>query len=117
MPRVNIPIEPVAELGTSQPAVTAGNATSDHYLDGGTDCIVECKNTSAGSLDVTFVTPYVTAGGIALADNAVTVAAGAVKLVRLKGSAVRVFYQQSGDSLRIWIDINSSSWEFRAYAI
>jgi len=117
MPRVNIPLTYVAELGTSQPAVTAGDATSDHYLDGFTDCIVECKNTSAGSLDVTFVTPYVTAGGVALADNVVTVAAGAVKLVKLRGTAVRVFYQQSGDSDRIWIDISSSSWEFRAYSI
>ncbi len=117
MPRVNIPTTPVAELGTSQPTATAGDATNDHYLDGGQDYIVECKNTSGGSLDVTFVTPYVTAGGVALADNVVTVATGAVKLVRLKGSGVRVFYQQSGDSDRIWIDINSSSWEFRAYAI
>lgn len=117
MPRANIPITTIVEAGTSQPAATAGDATNNHYLVGTTDCIVECKNTSAGSLDVTFVTSYATAGGLGLADNVVSVAAGAIKLVKLDGNGVRLFYKQSADSDRIWVDISSSSWEFRAYAI
>lgn len=117
MPRVQIPITAVAETGTTEPAAVTGDAVNDHYLDGGTDCIVECSNTSAGSLDVTFVTSYSTAGGIALADNVITVAAGVTRLVKLKGNGVRVFYKQSADSDRIYVDVTSNSWEFRAYAI
>lgn len=117
MPRVQIPITTVAETGTASPAATAGDAANDHYLNGGTDVLVECKNTSAGSLDVTFVTSYVTTGGIALADNVISVPAGATRLVKIKGSPTRVFYEQAGDASRIWVDITSNSWEFRAYAI
>jgi len=114
MPRTQIPITAVVETGTAQPAATAGDATNDHYL-ANANVIVECKNTSGGALDVTFVTPYATPGGVALADNVVNVGAGAVKLVNLKASGR--YYTQSGDSDRVWVDVTSTSWELRAYAI
>lgn len=117
MPRTNIPITTVAETGTVQPSATAGDAANDHYIEGGTNVIVECKNTSGGSLDVTFQTVYTTPGGVALADNVISVAAGAVKLMKLSTPAVRAFYQQSGDSERIYVDVTSNSWEFRVYGI
>lgn len=117
MPRVQIPVTTIAETGTARPAATAGDAANDHYIDGTVDLIVECTNTSAGSLDVTFVTSYVTAGGLALADNVISVGAGATKLVKLDGNGVRLFYKQSGDADRIYIDVTSNSWEFRAYAL
>jgi len=112
MPRVQIPITAVVELGTAQPAATAGDATNDHYLSSA-NCIIECKNTSGGALDVTFVTPFATAGGLALQDNVISVGAGAIKLVNL--AAVAFNYRQSGDSNRIYVDVTSNSWEFRAY--
>ena len=114
MPRVQIPITTVAELGTSQPAATTGDAANDHYL-ASANCIIECKNTSGGSLDVTFVTSFATAGGLTLQDNAISVGAGAIKLVNL--SAVASNYRQAGDSNRIHVNVTSNSWEFRAYAI
>jgi hypothetical protein len=117
MPRVQIPITDVAETGTAQPSVTAGDSTNDHYLAGGGDVLVECKNTSGGALSVTFVTPYVSPGGIGLEDNVVSVNAGAVKLVKIAGAAVRRQYEQTTDSDRIYVDITSNSWEFRAYGI
>ena len=114
MPRVQIPITTIAELGTAQPAATGGDAANDHYL-ASANCIVECKNTSAGSLDVTFVTSFATAGGLTLQDNVISVGAGAIKLVNI--AAVASNYRQSGDSNRIYVDVTSNSWEFRAYAI
>jgi len=116
MPRVQIPITAVADTGTVQPSATAGDATNDHYLAGDTDCLVECKNTSAGELTVTFVTSY-TIGGIALADNAVAVAAGAIKYVPLNTSQKRQLYKQSADLDHIYVNVDSVSWEFRAYAV
>lgn len=113
MARTLIPITTIAELGTSQPSATAGDATNDHYLLSA-NCIVECKNTSGGALDVTFVTSYQTSGGLTLQDNVITVAAGAIKLVDIHATAAN--YRQSGDSNRIYVDVMSNSWEFRAYA-
>lgn len=117
MPRTQIAITTVAETGTAQPSVTNGDATNDHYIAGGTDILVECKNTSAGGLDVTFVTSYATSGGLALADNAITVGAGATKVMKIVGPASRRLYEQSGDSNRIYIDVTSNSWEFRVYGV
>lgn len=117
MARTNIPITSVAETGTAQPSATAGDATNDHYIEGGTNMIVECKNTSGGALDVTFQTAYTTPGGVALADNVINVGAGAIKLMKLSTAPVRAFYQQDADSERIWVDVTSNSWEFRAYAV
>jgi len=114
MARTLIPITTVAEIGTAQPSATAGDAANDHYLVNA-NVIVECKNTSGGALDVTFVTPYATPGGVALADNVINVGAGAVKLANLKASGR--YYTQSSDSYRVWVDVTSNSWEFRAYAI
>lgn len=117
MARTQIPVTAVAETGTSQPAVTNGDATNDHYIAGGSDLVVECKNTSGGALDATFVTSYATSGGIGLEDNVVNVGAGATKLVKLVGSSTRRLYEQSGDSNRIYVNVTSNSWEFRAYGL
>src|SRR5687768_5731021 len=117
MARTNIPITAIAETGTSQPAATTGDAANDHYIDGGSNIIVECKNTSGGALVATFVTDYETPGGVPLADNEVSVTAGAIKLVKLDSSQVRAYYQQSADSNRIYIDVTSNSWEFRVYGL
>lgn len=117
MPRVLIPVTVVSETGTSQPSAVTGVAADDHYLVGDSDCIVECKNTSGGNLDVTFVTTYVTSGGLALEPNARTVAGGATMYFLLGSNAVRRQYHQEADSDRIHVDITSNAWEFRAYAI
>lgn len=117
MPRTNIPITSVAETGTAQPAATVGDAANDHYIEGGTNVVVECKNTSGGALDVTFETVYTTPGGVALADNIINVGAGAVELMKLSSSAVRAFYQQGADLERIYVNVTSNSWEFRVYGI
>lgn len=117
MARTNIPITVVGELGTAQPAVTPGDATNDHYIEGNTDVLIEMKNTDAGSQDATIVTAFETAGGVPLEDIAVTVAAGATKLVRLVGGTRTTYYAQSGDSNRIYIDVATDNWEFRVYEI
>lgn len=117
MPRVNLPITALAEIGTLQPSATGGDATNDHYIDGGSNVIVECKNTSGGVLVVTFQTVFTTSGGIPLADNDISVAAGAIKYVKLTTNSIRLFYQQPTDSSRIHVDVTSNSWEFRVYGI
>lgn len=117
MARTNIPITTVAETGTAQPSVTNGDAANDHYIVGGTDVLVECKNTSGGDLTVTFVTSYATTGGLALADNAITVGTGATKVMKIAGPASRRLYEQSGDSNYIHVDVTSNSWEFRVYGL
>lgn len=117
MARTQIPITSIAETGTANGSATAGDATNDHYIAGGTDLLVECKNTSGGDLVVTFVTSYVTSGGIALEDNAITVGTGAIKLVNLKGASTRRLYEQTTDSNRIHVNVTSNSWEFRAFGL
>ena len=117
MARTNIPITSVAELGTAQPSATAGDSANDHYIDGGQDVLIEMKNTSGGTLVATVVTPYATPGGVALADVDVSCTAGQTKYVKLKGGTRSTYYQQSGDSNRIYVDVTSDSWEFRVYAI
>jgi len=117
MARTQIPITAIAETGTAQQTATGGDAANDHYIAGGSDLLVECKNTSGGDLTVTFVTSYATSGGIALEDNAIVVGTGAVKLVKLKGASTRRLYEQTGDSNRIYVDVTSNSWEFRAYGV
>ena len=117
MARTQIPITTVPETGAAQPAATAGDAANDHYLDVAQgNLFIECKNTSGGDLTVTFVTSY-TVGGLELADNDITVSAGATKVLKLNGRATVSRYEQSSDSGRIYVNVTSNSWEFRAYYI
>lgn len=118
MPRTNVPTSSIAEnAGTADPTPTAGDATNDHYLDGTVDLLIRLKNTSTGTDVATFVTSYVTPGGIALADNDISCTAGQTKFVKFKGGAARKFYQQSSDSNRIYLNVGANTWEITGFGI
>ena len=75
---------------TTQPAVTAGTtltmaaaASGGDRFTPGDGVVMFIRNASVSPITATFVTPN-TVSGLAIADNAVTVAAGGFKAVPLK---------------------------------
>lgn len=113
MARVNIPVTDVDFAGVLQPAATAGDATNDHYFENDGRTILQVKNTSGGALSVTFdvVLDY---AGRTFPDEATSIPAGETWYF---GPFARAVYGQSADSNRVWVNITSSSFEFRAFRL
>src|SRR5688572_23754507 len=80
MPRVQIPVTEVDRDGVTQPSLTNGNATDDHYITGGADglTVVEIVSTDAGAQTVEVVpNPTFTVDGLTVSNLSIAIAAGA----------------------------------------
>lgn len=113
MARVQIPVTVVAKTGVSQPAQTNGDLSlGNYFLNDGTT-IVEIVSSDAGSQSVVFQTSK-TVDGYALADQSVTMAAGATKYVGPFGTGT---FNQTGGT-QVYVDPSvSTTLKFRAYTL
>jgi hypothetical protein len=119
VPRVAIPITTVTLAGVELPTPTAGDATNDHYFANVADrTILIAKNTDSVSRSFTIITSYTVAlpdgsGSLPVDDKTYTVLNGKYFAVGVFAAAI---FGQSTDSLRVYVDIAQTTWEFWALA-
>lgn len=117
MPRVVIPVTAVDRDGATQPALTNGDATNDHYITGGADglTVVEVVSTDAGAQTVEVVAnPSFVADGLTVVNLSIAVAAGAT--VVAGPFRTNTFKQNSTNDLYLNPSV-SNTIDFRAYRI
>lgn len=113
MPRTSIPITKSTDAGVAQPAQTNGDLTNLMYLpynDG--RVLLEVVSSDAGAQTVTVETPGVV-NGLAIADQVVSVAAGATKYL---GPFPPAVYNQPDGTVNVNPSVNTTL-KFRAYQI
>jgi hypothetical protein len=110
MARVNIPITTIDEDGVAAPAEVVGDATNGHELasnDG--KVFLVARNAGATPRVVTIQTPA-TEGALAVAENAVSVAAGATQYIG--PFKPRTYNQTTG---KVNIDVAHADLVLRAF--
>lgn len=117
MPRVQIPVTDIERDGSTQPAVTNGDATNDHYVTGGADglTILEIVSSDAGAQTVEIEpNPNLTVDGLTVDNLSVAVAAGATVLAG--PFRTNTFKQDTDNTLYVNPSV-SNTLDFRAYRI
>ncbi len=117
MPRVEIPVTSTVRSGVTQPALTNGDATNDHFITGGADglTLVEIVSSDGGAQTVEVVpNPEMTADGLTVQNEVISVAAGAT---RIAGPwRTNTFRQDTANTL--WLNPSvSNTLDFRAYRV
>lgn len=118
MPRVEIPVTVVDTGGETQPALTNGNATDDHYVTGGADgrTMLEIVSSDAGAQTVEVVPSptLVLPDGLTVNNLSIPVAAGATVVA---GPFRTTTYKQDTDNT-LWVNPSvSNTLDFRAYRL
>lgn len=117
MPRVEIPVTAVDRDGVTQPALTNGDATNDHFITGGADglTLIEVVSSDAGPQTVEIPpNPTVTLDGLTVGNLSIAVAAGAT--VVAGPFRTNTFKQDTDNTL--WVNPSvSNTLDFRAYRI
>ena len=117
MPRVQIPVTEIDRDGATQPAVTNGDATNDHYVTGGADglTLVEIVSSDGGAQTVEVVpNPSFTADGLTVTNLSIAVAAGTT--VFAGPFRTNTFKQNVTNDLYLNPSV-SNTLDFRAYRI
>lgn len=117
MARSEITVTEIDRDGVTQPAVTNGNATDDHFITGGADglTIIEIVSSDAGAQTVEIVpAPSLTADGLTVNNLSIAVAAGATVLAG--PFRTNTFKQDSDNTLYVNPSV-SDTLDFRAYRI
>jgi hypothetical protein len=111
--RVQIPVTSIVKTGVAQPAQTNGDSTNNHYFTNDGVTFIEIVSSDASSQDITIHTGK-TVDGYALANQTITVTAGATKYV---GPFTTGTFNQSGTT-QVYVDTPvSTTIKFRAYTI
>lgn len=117
MPRVEIPVTEIDRDGVTQPSLTNGDATNDHYITGGADglTVIEVVSTDAGAQTVEIPpNPSLTADGLTVGNLSIAVAAGAT--VVAGPFRTNTFKQDTANTL--WVNPSvSNTLDFRAYRL
>lgn len=116
MPRDTITVTEITQAGIAPPAQVTGVAANDLQFVAELEArmFMEVENVGAGSLDVTIETAL-TINGLALADQVVTVPAGAKRLVRLVWDRFNTFVQSDG---KVYVNITADTdLKFRVYKV
>lgn len=117
MPRVEITVTAIARDGSTQPAVTNGDATNDHYVTGGADglTILEIVSSDAGAQTVEIPpNPSLTVDGLTVGNLSIAVAAGDTVLAG--PFRTNTFKQDASNTLYVNPSV-SGTLDFRAYRI
>lgn len=117
MPRVEIPVTTIERDGSTQPALTNGDATNDHYVTGGADGLtfLEIVSSDGGAQTVEVVpNPSLTADGLTVDNLSIAVAAGAT--VVAGPFRTNTFKQDTANTLYVNPSV-SSNLDFRAYRL
>jgi hypothetical protein len=117
MPRVEIPVTTVDRDGVTQPALTNGDATNDHFITGGADglTLVEIVSSDAGAQTVEVPpNPSLTVDGLTVGNLSIAVAAGVT--VVAGPFRTNTFKQDASNTL--WLNPSvSNTLDFRAYRV
>src|SRR6188472_1831142 len=117
MPRVQIAVTEIARDGSTQPAVTNGDSTNDHYVTGGADglTVLEIVSSDGGAQTVEIPpNPALTLDGLTVDNLSIAVAAGATVLA---GPFRTNTFKQDTDNT-LWVNPSvSNTLDFRAYRI
>ena len=117
MPRVEITVTTIDRDGVTQPSLTNGDATNDHFITGGADglTILEIVSSDAGAQTVEVVpNPSLTADGLTVSNLSIAVAAGTTVLAG--PFRTNTFKQDSSNTLYLNPSV-SNTLDFRAYRI
>jgi len=113
VPRVAIPVTQIAKEGVAPAGFTPGDAANDHVIEGNDGLLfLEAVNTGAGAQTITVETPG-NVSGLAVADLAVSVPAGATRLI---GPFPPATFNQGGSS-DVYVTLAEATWNLRAYHI
>lgn len=117
MARVEIPVTEIARDGSAQPALTNGDASSNHFVTGGADGLtfLEIVSSDGGAQTVEVVpNPSLTADGLTVDNLSIAVAAGAT--VVAGPFRTNTFKQDTANTLYVNPSV-SSNLDFRAYRL
>lgn len=117
MPRVEITVTAIDRDGATQPAVTNGDATNDHFVTGGADglTILEVVSSDGGAQTVEVLpNPNLTVDGLTVGNLSIAVAAG--ETVFAGPFRTNTFKQNATNDLYVNPSV-SGTLDFRAYRI
>jgi hypothetical protein len=106
MARGTITQHAISRQGTFALTTVTADAVNNHAFDNSDgDVMILCQNGTASPVVLTFVT-FATPDGLAVADLAVTVAAGADAII---GPFPKSLYNQADDTVYVNVDTTSAS--------
>lgn len=112
MARVQIPVTAVTKAGVAQQSQTNGDTSNGHYFTNDETTWLQIVSSDAGSQTVTIITSKIV-DGYALADQTITVAAGATMYA---GPFTSGTFNQA--SSQVYVDVSvSTTIKFRAWTL
>ncbi len=114
MPRLQFAVTQIVRAGVNKPAVVAGDPTNDHYIPSNNARIfLEAKNIDATDRSIVFETPLLT-DSLAVADLTVSVPPGQTWMI---GPFSAQTFNQLSPADSIYVNVDVSLWEFRAFQL